>query len=362
MTSTTTPRTPDLTPTTSTPPRDPAKRIDAHGVPGRVPWIAVGVYLAIAFIGGWLACLPLWTSGKELAELMSTPTFAISGTLMMWSPALAAVVAVFAVQRPDKPWRELGFLIRPFWRTLGFCALAWTVPVLFNLIGALGVGALGGFTFGSGTLLDLFTKAGVTGIPESKLVWIAVLQTVLVAVPLGTSTALGEEIGWRGFLVQALAPLGKWTCALVTGVIWGIWHAPLLLLGYNFHDRGIGGILLMVLFCIPVGACFMWLRMRSETVWPAAIAHGSMNASVTLGLILWANEPSVLTNLTIASMWPMWVCYAITALIALTVWGSRPKPRPWRLDSAEDANAELKPVVTPARPGYELVEEPREDC
>lgn len=320
------------------------------------------MYLAIAFAGAWLSCLPLWTSGKELPELMATPTFALSGTLMMWSPALAAFVAVFAVQRPDKPWRELGFLIRPFWRTLGFCVIAWNVPVILNLMGALAVGAMGGFRFGTGTLMDLYAKAGVTGMDETTLAWMMVLHTLLIAVPLGVSSALGEEIGWRGFLVQALAPLGKWTCALVTGVIWGVWHAPLLLLGYNFQDRGIGGILLMVLFCIPVGAFFMWLRMRSETVWPAAIAHGSMNASVTLGLFLWANDPSVLKTFNLVSMWPMWLCYAVLALIALGVWGSRPTPRPWRCDVEEEPDEDLDLVVTPARAPHEFVEEPTERC
>lgn len=348
--------------TTSTPPRDLAKSIDAHGVPGRIPWIAVAVYLFIAFGGAWLSCLPLWTSGKELTELMTTTTFALSGTLMMWSPAIAAFIAVFAVQRPDKPWRELGFLIRPFWRTLGFCVIAWNVPVILNLMGALAVGAMGGFRFGTGTLMDLYAKAGVTGMDETTLAWMTVLHTLLIAVPLGVSSALGEEIGWRGFLVQALAPLGKWTCALVTGVIWGVWHAPLLLLGYNFQDRGIGGILLMVLFCIPVGAFFMWLRMRSETVWPAAIAHGSMNASVTLGFFLWANDPSVLKTFNLVSMWPMWVCYAVLALIALVVWGSRPTPRPWRCDVEEEPDEDLDLVVTPARAPHEFVEEPTERC
>lgn len=354
------PHEPPTTP--STPPRDLAKSIDAHGVPERIPWIAVAVYLVIAFGGAWLSCLPLWTSGKELAELMTTTTFALSGTLMMWSPAIAAFIAVFVVQRPDKPWRELGFLIRPFWRTLGFCVIAWNVPVLLNLMGALAVGAMDGFAFGSGTLMDLYTKAGVTGMDAASLTWMTVLHTLFIAVPLGVSTALGEEIGWRGFLVQALAPLGKWTCAIVTGVIWGVWHAPLLLLGYNFQDRGIGGILLMVLFCIPVGAFFMWLRMRSETVWPAAIAHGSMNASVSLGLILWANDPGVLTTFNLVSMWPMWLCYAVLALIALGVWGSLPAPRPWRVAVDNDADEQLEPVVTPARPRPEFIEEPAERC
>ena len=66
------------------------------------------------------------------------------------------------------------------------------------------------------------------------------------------------------------------------GIVWGLWHAPLTVQGHNYGLSYPGypwtGILLMCLFCIFAGICLMWLTVKSGSIWPAALCHGTLNA------------------------------------------------------------------------------------
>ena len=73
-------------------------------------------------------------------------------------------------------------------------------------------------------------------------------------------------------------PLGAWQAILITGVAWGLWHSPVILLGYNFGRTDITGVLFMVGGCVMWGLFLGWLRLRTDSVWPAVLAHGSLNA------------------------------------------------------------------------------------
>lgn len=119
----------------------------------------------------------------------------------------------------------------------------------------------------------------------------------LAALPVGalfnSIFAFGEEIGWRGWLVPALRPLGTWPALLLTGVIWGIWHSPVILLGYNFGRTDITGVLFMIGGCVAWGILLGWVRLRSASVWPAVIAHGSLNAAGGLVVLFAAAQPDL---------------------------------------------------------------------
>ncbi len=91
---------------------------------------------------------------------------------------------------------------------------------------------------------------------------------------------LGEEIGWRGWLLPRLMPLGEVPALLISGVVWVLWHAPAILLGYN--EGAIPGWLALVCMsvsCITFGSVLSWIRLRSGSVWAAALGHGAFNAS-----------------------------------------------------------------------------------
>src|SRR5262245_8542216 len=64
-----------------------------------------------------------------------------------------------------------------------------------------------------------------------------VVPQVLLAAVISTPVLFGEEFGWRGFLQRRLFPNSPVAAALVTGLIWGVWHYPLILRGYNYPDN-----------------------------------------------------------------------------------------------------------------------------
>jgi uncharacterized protein len=79
------------------------------------------------------------------------------------------------------------------------------------------------------------------GVPENMhlavLIGQAVINGFLAGITINTFFALGEEIGWRGFLQKELSHLGLWKSGLLIGFIWGLWHAPLVIQGYNFPQK-----------------------------------------------------------------------------------------------------------------------------
>jgi membrane protease YdiL (CAAX protease family) len=75
-------------------------------------------------------------------------------------------------------------------------------------------------------------KAQAAAFPVHPL-WIAVLQALIAGVTINAVSGFGEELGWRGFLQRELVHLGFWKSSICVGLIWGLWHAPLILQGHN---------------------------------------------------------------------------------------------------------------------------------
>ena len=117
-------------------------------------------------------------------------------------------------------------------------------------------------------------------ISPTVLIIMTVIQAFIAGITINALMAFGEEAGWRGWLQNALEPLGRLSQVLLIGVIWGLWHAPLIAAGYNFSDQipGAVAVLLFTAFCIAFGAVLSWLSLRSKSVLPAAIGHAFFNA------------------------------------------------------------------------------------
>ncbi|WP_268873979.1 CPBP family intramembrane glutamic endopeptidase [Pseudoclavibacter helvolus] len=140
-------------------------------------------------------------------------------------------------------------------------------------------------------------------------------------------------MGWRGWLLPKLLKFGIVPALLISGVIWGLWHAPLILLGYNYLDApGWLGLTMMTGMCILVGSVFAWLRIRSESVWPAALAHGAFNeAGGSYLLFAAAGERVDTTQATILGWtgWTGWIVPLIfVGVLLATKQFAPPKPLP----------------------------------
>lgn len=97
--------------------------------------------------------------------------------------------------------------------------------------------------------------------------------------------ALGEEVGWRGFMYPQLkAVLGKNKGCFVGGIIWGAWHFPLMfLVGYEYGTDYFGwpflGPVVFCVFTIAAGIFVDFLYEKTHIIWIPALAHGAMNAA-----------------------------------------------------------------------------------
>jgi membrane protease YdiL (CAAX protease family) len=106
----------------------------------------------------------------------------------------------------------------------------------------------------------------------------------------GALVTFGEEFGWRGYLLPRLMPLGQNWAILLSGVVWAAWHLPLnLLYGVN---GGVQGFPFWLVWTIGLGAVLGWLRLRAQSVWPAAIMHAQVDTLPRLEGVLLAPTPS----------------------------------------------------------------------
>ena len=129
---------------------------------------------------------------------------------------------------------------------------------------------------------------------SSAMFW--ALQAVLMCVAplLNLIPCFGEEWGWRGYLLPKVAQRMKFLpSVLLTGFIWGIWHAPIIVAGHNYGMGYPGypwaGVAAMCVFCIVVGTLFSYITLKAKSCWPAVLAHGMLNGTAAVGVLFLAN-------------------------------------------------------------------------
>lgn len=303
-------------------------------VPATVPWLEFAVFVAVAVILAWLVCLPLWLSGEGLGNVMLVQ---VSGMAMMFTPLIAVVVAMFIQRRRTggpraSIVRYLGIWpLRPFGRVLGMTALAF-----FGIFVLVAVAYLVGAAFGwmqvdllglSGFKAQLAQLPGLEEIPVAVAV-IGYLVIMALGSLFNLTVAFGEEVGWRGWLLTSLRPLGTWPALIIVGVIWGLWHAPLILLGYNFARPDITGLAFMVGGCVMLGILFGWLRLRTGSIWPAVAGHAALNGSAGMLLGLFIDGSAEAPDMALVSFLGVsgWIVSAIVIAVLFATGQFRKQP------------------------------------
>ncbi|MEV0086296.1 CPBP family intramembrane glutamic endopeptidase [Saccharopolyspora sp. NPDC050642] len=280
------------------------------------------VYLLVALGGAWLVALPLWLAGGLGSG------FPWLAGVMMFTPTLG-VLAVRLLDRrvPAREWaRATGLTFGPRkGRTVVLLLAAWLGPPLISAAAVALSAAVGVLAVDFDFSLMREGMGGAPPIGVGTIVLIQLVSMVLFAPLINSVPAFGEEWGWRGWLLPRLMEFGTWPALLLSGLIWGVWHAPLTLLGYNYPQLGPWAAVLFTGFCVIYGVLMGWLRLYSGSVWPAVLCHGSFNASAGLPMILGsAAEPP---NVVIAGITGL-VGWVLMAALALFV------TRRWRLDRA----------------------------
>ena len=192
---------------------------------------------------------------------------------LMWCPAIAALAG--------HRLQALGYRRRWAWPPSadGYALLGYVTPLVYALIAyalVWGLG-LGGFP-NPAAIAALSARLGwhVGNALFVPLYFILIATTGMIG---STARALGEEIGWRGFMApRMVAQWGFTKGAVVAGVIWAAWHMPLLLFAdYNSGTPWWFALSCFTVFVIASSVMLTWIRLKSQSVWPCAILHASHN-------------------------------------------------------------------------------------
>jgi len=250
------------------------------------------VYLVVAFGLAWAIELgPVrslgYAPGNQLVMLWLVG--------VMFTPSVAALAARLVERR--------GFTdARLRWGRGRYHLVAWLLPFLLGVVSYLLTVALGAGQ------ADLSGRALTEKLPEAQRMaaeaqadalgpWlpvVAVLSSLTTGVLVTTIAAFGEEFGWRGYLQPRLSRLGKVPAMALVGLIWGLWHAPIIIQGHNYPGHPVEGVFLMCLFCVVLGLIFGWLFEAAGSVLAPSIAHASLNsAGATPMAFLRGADPTV---------------------------------------------------------------------
>jgi membrane protease YdiL (CAAX protease family) len=178
----------------------------------------------------------------------------------------------------------------------------WWFYVLFGLLFVLFYAAMTGlnalFDLGQAVdVKDLLTQAaggqaeGLDMVPGWTLLAIVGFQAVILGPLLGLLMAFGEEYGWRGYLQGELVKMGRMRGILLVGVIWGLWHIPLVLMGHNYPGHPLLGSVLMMVYSITLALILGYAVLKSGSVWLAAFLH-ALNNQVLAFLVLAVYTPN----------------------------------------------------------------------
>ena len=174
------------------------------------------------------------------------------------------------------------------------------------------------YVFKLGTPVDLqtaFPQMAAANLPPLALLLSIAFNAVLLGPFLGLIITFGEEYGWRGFLQPQLIRLGRIRGVLLLGVIWGIWHWPIIWMGYNYPGQPVLGSLLMVGYCVILAFFLAHAVFKSKGVWTAAYLHALANQTLSFFILFVFAPTSVLFSFGIGL--PALALGAIVVLVLL---------------------------------------------
>ena len=131
-------------------------------------------------------------------------------------------------------------------------------------------------------------QMGIVGMmmKPAYMIVITIISGLFAGATINALYAFGEEYGWRNYLVAALKEKKFVFAAIFIGIVWGIWHFPLILLGHNYPQHNVIGVFMMVICCVLLSFIETYFVLKAKSVYPAAIFHGTINAVAGLNVIL----------------------------------------------------------------------------
>lgn len=251
------------------------------------------IYILITFSLTWLYAIVIIYPIANGEALNGIPALAtqLAVAAAMFCPAIGVVLTRLITREGFKDcW------LRPHIKgNIKTYLLAWFGPSILTILGAL----LYFFIFPDqfdpdcdymrSTLDSMGATAEDIPIPLNLLMVVQGIQGIFLGPIMNFVTCFGEEWGWRGYLLPKLRKqLPLIPTLLISGIIWGLWHAPLTAVGHNY---GLGypgfpfsGIAMMCLFCVVLGVFMSYVTLKTGSCIPAILSHGAVNGFAAMGM------------------------------------------------------------------------------
>jgi len=244
------------------------------------------VFLALAFAISWGI-----TIGAYYAGLREGPWTLMVLTCMMAGPAIAALICAFAFENGRRV-DALGLLFKPnvWW------IYAWLIPLALAAASVVATILFSDRAYiDPGTALVAMAEEAGQDLSATPPFFLSTTFVLIMSVFVGPLInapilTITEELGWRGYLHDLWRPSGFWRASLSTGFVWGVWHAPAILLyGLNYPENGQLGAGIFIIWCMLLSPLLTLVRDRGGSVLAAGIFHGTINAVAGLTLLALTN-------------------------------------------------------------------------
>ena len=255
--------------------------------------IRILIFLVITFAltcGYCFLVIYPMSSGETLTGIpaMATQLLVAAG---MFCPALGVLITRLIT---GEGFRDC-WLKPNLKKNIRFYLLAWFGPAVLTVAGCVLYFLLFpdkldlSFSYFTATLEATGAPVETLPMPIGVLMLVQCVQAIFLAPILNFVTCFGEEWGWRGYLLPKMKEqLPTLPMLLVNGIIWGLWHAPLTVIGHNY---GVGypgfpyaGIAMMCLFCTVLGVFLSYITLKTGSCIPAVLSHGAINGFAAIGI------------------------------------------------------------------------------
>ena len=259
------------------------------------------IYTSVTLVLAWIIQSIVSVYFMNNQNMTGKTVFQIGLSAMMFVPAIVAIIV-------NKGFKGFG------WKPK-FKGCAWLIPVCMFVPGIMAIAGAALFflvfprflDFGGSYLIAQGEQMGVDyaamlaekGMTMKTYNIISVLGAFFYAPVINMFLAVGEEVGWRGFLYPQLnknfSRIATW---IIGGTIWASFHYPCMVIagyeyGLDYPGFPFVGIIAFTVFCIVIGAFEEMVYNKTKCFWYPALLHGAINATSFILVFLDANQPDI---------------------------------------------------------------------